>query len=446
LVIALLVLGLLFVVASSFTRLNLSENQIATSDRDMILALNAAEAGVHQAIKDIKERAAPGNLAGFLPSSGSGCWGPAPLLPCPDPNGEQYTFTIASDPAGLPCTVNAYCFAKITSRGTIRSATRTIETVLYVPNFQFPSAVHLPGTEADSIFQWASSPGNFRGVVDGNDTDPTTGNRTGNQKLGVSASSRSLTNQSSTDQIFNAMTNPQRDTPVFTGRPGDYASAGYPALSLGADTTLDSDRVQQVAELWGSFAPLANILNLPNSGRGDAEFSGTRTYANGCQGGPNATGARASQAWGCPSSPGIFYIKGISMAQYNAEVQRTGGDPALRTLQSGNVTFSGNFQGAGILILNGADLLISDDFRWEGIILVTGPLVGIGMWGNGTQQIFGAVVVNERGKDPCGAGFPGDCNELGLLGTAAIKYSQTAINRAFGGLAPRYAYWNERAQ
>ena len=158
-------------------------------------------------------------------------------------------------------------------------------------------------------------------------------------------------------------------------------------------------------------------------------MSGTHTYANGSGGGPNVSN---NQAWGTPSTPGIFYIKGISQADYDANP----GGP------SGSLSISGNFQGAGILILDGTDLFVNGDFRWEGVIIITGPLVGMWMEGDGTQKIFGAVVINERATDSCAV--RDDCNEVVLHGNASIKYSQTAITRAAGALKLRPIYWNER--
>jgi hypothetical protein len=403
---ALLILAILFVVASSFLRLTLSEDQIAGGDRDRTLALNAAEAGVQQATQNIKAAATLTVLLG----------NPAQNQPPPTtfPNGESYSFRIDNDPAEFTTpAADTNGYVMITSTGRARNATRIIETVVCVPKLPpFPSALHMPGNEGDSNFSGTSF------IVDGNDTDPTSETRTGAQtKLGVSTGSVGVRNT-----VYNALNSAERTTPVFAGSAGDYD--GKP--SLGVDTSLDSNAVQNMATQCGS---LASALNTRNIGRGTLSVSGTHAYANGSGGGPNVDN---NQAWGTPSNPGVFYIKGISEAEYGAT---PGGI-------SGTVSISGDFEGAGVLILDGADLSISGNFRWEGVIIVTGPLVGMGLVGGGNQKIFGAVVVNERQSDRCAV--RADCNELVLRGNPAIRYSQTAINRAAGALALRYVYWNER--
>jgi len=329
-------------------------------------------------------------------------------------NGEGYSFTVANDPAEFTTpTADTNGYLMITSTGTARNASRIIETVVCVPKLPpFPAALHVPGTEGDSNFSGTSF------TVDGNDTDPTTETRTNAlTKLGVGAGSVGVRNS-----VYNAMNNGERTRPVFDGTAGDYA--GKP--SLGVDTSLDSNAVQNMAGQCGSLASAQNTANI---GRGTLSVSGTHTYANGSGGGPNVSN---NQAWGSPNNPGVFHIKGISQADYDANPSGV----------SGSMSIAGDFEGAGVLILDGVDLSISGNFRWEGVIIVTGPLVGFRIGGGGNQKVLGAVVVNERTTDRCAA--RPDCNEVILLGNASLKYSQIAVNRAAGALSLRYAYWNER--
>jgi len=402
---ALLSVAVLFVAASSFLCLTLSEDQIASSDRDMILALNAAEAGVQRAIQNIKGAATLTGLLGNLAqSTGSTSF----------PNGESYSFTIANDPAEATTpTTDTNGYLLITSVGRARNATRIIETVLFVPRLPgLPAAIYVPGAEGESTFAGTSF------IVDGYDTDPVSETRTGGvTKLGVGAGSPAVRNT-----IYNALSNAERTRPVFDGTPGDYS--GQP--SLGLDSTLTSDTVQAMADRYGQSAAPQNTVSL--SAGGSLNVGGTHTYANGAGGGPTAAN---DQAWGTRTSPSVFKISGITLAEYHAN----------NGVAAPTLNISGNFEGAGILILDGVYLNVSGDFRWEGIILVTGPKIGFSMGGGGHQKIFGAVLVNERAVDRCRDAI---CDELILLGNPTIRYSQTAINNAARALGVRYTYWNER--
>ena len=439
LVMALLILAVLFVAASSFMRLTLSEDQIATSDRDMILALNAAEAGVQQAYQNIKAAAI---LTGLLRSpaqnTGDYIFGEFPrAAPClPGSAAPCYTFTIANDPAesaSADPTVDGNSHVKIISTGRVRNATRIIETVVCVPKLPpFPGALNVPGREGDARIE------DTRFVFDGHDTDPTNGTPTGAvTKLGVSAYSATERNN-----INIPLSDPERMQPVFDGSLGDADVPGMPVdrrFSLGVDTSLDSNAAQNLVGMCGGLADARNTRDIA---RGNLSVSGTHTYANarsgGYQGGPNAPPGN-NQAWGTPERPGVFYIKGITPADYDADP-----NPPANIPPSGVVSFSGNFEGAGILIVEGADLSIDGNFRWEGVIIVTGPLVATKFGGSGTKVVFGAMAVNEIRTDRCTA--RSDCNELILegSGTTAVRYSQTAINLAGLALKLRPTYWNER--
>ncbi len=401
LVMALLVLAVLFIVASSFMSLTRGEDEIASSDRDMIKALNAAEAGVQQAIQSAKAAA---SISAVLQTSGS----------APFANGESYTFTIANDPAeSATPTTDANNMILITSTGRTRNATRIIETLAYIPKLPgFPAAIYVPGAEGDSSFSGTSF------IVDGHDTDPVTENPTGAlTKLGVGAGSVAVR-----DTIYNALSSAERTRPVFDGTPGDYG--GQPSLAM--DTTLSSDVVQTMANTYSQFALPGNTASL--SAGGSMSVSGTHTYANGSGGGPTASN---NQGWGTRDSPAVYKFSGITMADYTA-------NPAVSVP---TLNISGNFEGAGILILDGVYLNVSGDFRWEGLIIVTGPKIGFSMGGGGHQKVFGSVLVNERASSRCRAAI---CDELIILGNPTIKYSQTAIDNASRALGPRYVYWNER--
>src|SRR5262249_23085101 len=62
-----------------------------------------------------------------------------------------------------------------------------------------------------------------------------------------------------------------------------------------------------------------------------------------------------------------------------------------------SVTVTGSFSGAGILVVKDAALRVSGSFRWEGLIIVTGPDVGFQTLGEQNKDILGALIVNETG-------------------------------------------------
>lgn len=405
-VMALLVLAVLFLLGSSFMTLMLGETRIASSDRDLTLALNAAEAGVQQALRNLRAAAAVSDVLRTASlRSGAGTL----------PGGVGYTFTVANDPAeNATPTTDTNNMVLITASGTVRNAARVIEALAYIPKIPgLPAAIYVPGAEGDSSFSGTSF------IVDGHDTDPVSERRTGGvTKLGVGAGSTGVR-----DTIYNALSDAERRQPVFDGTAGDYG--GQP--SLGVDTSLTSDQVQAMADIYGGFAAPQNAVQL--AAGASLSVSGTHTYANGSGGGPSSTN---NQGWGTRTSPNVYKFSGITMAQYTA-------NPAVAPP---TLNISGNFEGAGILVLDGVQLNISGNFRWEGLIIVTGPKVGINIGGGGFQKIFGSVLVNERAADRCRAAV---CDELIVLGNPSIKYSQTAIDNAGRALGQRYTYWIERA-
>jgi hypothetical protein len=179
--------------------------------------------------------------------------------------------------------------------------------------------------------------------------------------------------------VTSAISSAQRDNFVGAG--------GNPSVR-GDDTTMTSADVTSFASAVAGAAPVAN------------------RYTVGC-----ASQGFNSVTWGAPAAPGVFYLQGTCPG-------------------SSDFQFSGNTTGYGVLVVDSADLRINGNFRWEGIIVVTGPLVGFGLLGGGNQSIYGAVVTNETVGD--GPGF----REEVLSGNAKIYYSSAPIRAAMNALNP----------
>jgi len=112
------------------------------------------------------------------------------------------------------------------------------------------------------------------------------------------------------------------------------------------------------------------------------------------------------QVWGNAGAPQLRCINGL---------QETGDSIAI----------TGNFSGAGILVVKDAAFIVSGAFHWEGPIIITGNNVGFQTLGEQSKDIFGALMVNETGF-AAGAGTA----MLDIQGAVRILYSRPALSAA----------------
>lgn len=85
--------------------------------------------------------------------------------------------------------------------------------------------------------------------------------------------------------------------------------------------------------------------------------------------------------WRTRDQPKIVYLKGEAIGTT---------DSALMDLR-----ITGNSSGAGILIIEGWELVLGGNFRWEGVIIVAGKNVGLKYAGGGEQTVYGGIIVNQ---------------------------------------------------
>ena len=83
-------------------------------------------------------------------------------------------------------------------------------------------------------------------------------------------------------------------------------------------------------------------------------------------------------------------------------------------------SISGTSTGVGILIVEDGDLDITGNFRWEGLVIVTGQYVGLHYGGGGFQTLYGGIIVNET--TPVNSEV-----EVDSMGNAKIQYSCQAL-------------------
>ncbi|HKH20137.1 MAG TPA: hypothetical protein VKB53_04405 [Gammaproteobacteria bacterium] len=115
----------------------------------------------------------------------------------------------------------------------------------------------------------------------------------------------------------------------------------------------------------------------------------------------------ANQSWGTRTTPQLRCVEGISGT----------GD---------GVVFSGNTQGAGILIVRNAEMILTGTFHWEGLIIVVGNDVSLRAPVSSITTVLGSVLVSETGNPSPGA------LAVDVQGNFRSLFSRTALNRAAG--------------
>ncbi|MBI4590869.1 MAG: hypothetical protein HY725_18755 [Candidatus Rokubacteria bacterium] len=273
----------------------------------------------------------------------------------------------------------------VTSVGVVGAATRTVRVAMRrITLPPLVAALALPGAESETTFNGNSF------TVNGTDTnlDDTPG--PGDPVWGIAVGAGNTANET---VVQNSLSAQQQNN--VTGKAQNQGQPGSGNNAISPDPQLTSPAVSDFITSVKSSADLtmvstqANPLSFTNIGASCASNPGSTT------------------CWGTQANPKIVYIKG--------EPDPTSAFSALQV--------SGNSSGTGILIVEDGDLRISGNFRWNGIIIVTGKWVGIGYMGGGWQSVYGAVISNETATDP---GF----REALVSGNAKINYSTQAIGLA----------------
>jgi Tfp pilus assembly protein PilX len=290
----------------------------------------------------------------------------------PLPNGSTQplspgTYTVAF-PAITPTVGGALSYTLvIRSTGAVATASKTLETLVTKTYLLGDAAITLRGVEANSGFT-----GNAFSI-DGNDyaynsaTD--SWGVTGNMTLGVSVPNTTLQTQ-----VTGALSSQQQNNVTGTG--------GTP--SIGVSTSFSSSAITSLADALCNATPAANQQTIAPSGT--LSMNGNTT-------------------WGTRTAPEIHCVTGSG----------TAGSPA--TLDIG-----GNFTGAGILVVRGAQFQASGAFHYEGLIIDSGSDVGFKVNGGGNKDVYGTVMVNELNRDTQ--------LELDAQGAVNIRYSSSSLGMA----------------
>jgi len=158
------------------------------------------------------------------------------------------------------------------------------------------------------------------------------------------------------------------------------------------------------------------------------------------------TGSEKTKVEGVGGTPSLGTTSAINVASLVAQIKNTAneiltadkyttykfGDASLGTTKiayrEGDVEFTGNSRGAGILVVTG-NLSVSGTFRFDGVIIVLGEITNSA----GTATVYGSILQGPKG------------GKLTLKGTADIQYSAQAIQIANGASGTYVSFngWQE---
>ncbi|MFQ5917211.1 MAG: hypothetical protein ACE5I0_05285, partial [Candidatus Binatia bacterium] len=254
----------------------------------------------------------------------------------------------------------------VQSRGYLGRSSSSVEALLTKTYKIADAALGIRGNGLVTKFKGNSF------SVDGRDYDPGTNELVIGSKawFGISVSSPEAKNMV---------------TEELSGQQADHVvGKGAATPSVEKTDFLSSDEIAQIAN--GLCDAHGAIVQDIASG-GTFRISGDTTY-------------------GTRGSPGLYCFNGLVVS----------GD---------RVDIGGNFNGAGILVVRNADLVASDSLHWEGLIIVSGANVGFRVKGKGEKEIFGSLMINERGKDDGGG-----TERIKLQGAVKLRYSSSALAAA----------------
>ena len=268
----------------------------------------------------------------------------------------------------------------LTSRGTVNGAVRNVQVVVrrdLLPSL--PGAINLPGAQADTSVG-NINPGypTLNVMIDGRDYNRD-GTLTGSpMKTAIATQTGNQQTSSCTagSTSFQQVARNGFDTSVKQASlMGKNSSGSYTTglNSILADAALTPGIINNfLAELKAN--PATTILNstLACPLVMNGATAGSATVTNGC-------GLNKNLSLGTPSDPKLVYFTGDL-------------DP---TSQFAGLTSNGTIQGAGVLVIEDGDFRINDNFRWDGLVIVTGRYVGMGLMNGSNATIYGAVVSME---------------------------------------------------
>jgi Tfp pilus assembly protein PilX len=328
------------------------------------------------------------------------------------------------------------------STGTFNGASRTITAVLQRGNLPINAAVSLPGVQGDTYTQappCAISVGCY--WIDGRDyrdadtwgpaAAPT---GVGPLKYGMTAATQAI--ETVAESGFNTLAKREYlrgkdDADGYAAATDGTGGTGKGRNTIADDPTLSSAMIAKFLTNLASN-PSTQILNstmacqYPAPGGVHDKPEGLQmastgtpnivTVTNNCGGAPQIN---QTVNLGTPAAPAMLYVRG--------EYDPTSLFRGLAVSGSNPIT------GYGILVVEDSDLAMfqTGNFRWNGIVLVTGRNVSSAFLAASNTEIRGALITSETNPLEA-AGF----NEFfaGTSGTMRILASKENVDRALMAL------------
>lgn len=238
----------------------------------------------------------------------------------------------------LPTVQTGPLSAKIVVRatGAIGSANQAIEAQLQKIHDLSDAAVGLRGNGAQVALNGAAI------LISGQDHDLISGNPIGSAKPRAAISTGN-------DKLLGLA------TAAVSGLPPGSVNGGASGPTVVSSNYQPGSTLEQIAN---------GLCSQPNAIVTPMAVGGMLVYEN--------------QGWGSRATPELRCINGLA-------------DPG------DSITLAGSMNGAGILVVRNADLIVTGSLSWEGLIIITGSEVGFRASGTGTKEVLGGVVINETG-------------------------------------------------
>jgi Tfp pilus assembly protein PilX len=283
----------------------------------------------------------------------------------------------------------------VTSTGTYRGATRTIQVALKRVGIPpFPGAVNIPGFRADTFLSDSVNSGNAdRYDIDGRDHDRNGAPNAANPaKLGIQVQPGTqadvgITYETRAEEPFdNASICTDGDCSAATkaanraARLGivkgkDQSAAATSTTGLSAVGSDDSLTPAVMSSFLGQIASNPATTILPSTQACPIVMTGSTSSATSTPTLTNGCGMNERVNLGTTSDPKVVYFRG---------------DSGTSSAFAG-VTMNKMIQGAGILIVEDGDLQQYGHLRWDGIVVVTGRHVSAAFRTGSDTTIYGAL-------------------------------------------------------
>jgi hypothetical protein len=320
----------------------------------------------------------------------------------------------------------------LTATGTFNGATRAVTAVIQRGNLNINAALSLPGVQTDTYSNDPPCSGCY--AIDGRDwriTDSSSPSGTAALKFGIATYTGTQQNNGMTwEETAEAGFNTSAKRGYVQGK-NNSGTLTTGLNTIEEDTSINPTIVQTFLSNLAAN-PMTQILNSTQACQypsgGSSKPEGLRMNPTGtanvvtitnnnsaCSGG-NAINKTVNL--GSATSPAMVYVKG----EYDPNSNFIG----LAVNGSQPIT------GYGILVVEDADMSFfqSGQFKWNGIVIVSGRNVGAGFRGGSNTEIRGAIIGNETNASEVGGYF----EFLNQADTMKLRYGKEGIDLALRGL------------